>query len=366
MTRSEERRRGKLKLYRRHLTECPHKQKGRAFDSCRCPIWIQGTWGGEAMRHSLGVDTWTAAEKIKRNIEDGVQEEKPKEEGITIKNALAAFIKDCEGRNLSRNTLRKYRTLETRLNDFVSEHDALRSLDKERVRSFRAAWKLSALSASKEIGHLRTFFVYCIDRGWLQENPTKTLKAPQIKIIPRLPFSETEIQNILSKAEDDRELAFLLTLRHTGLRIGDASLLRVSHLLENRLFLRTTKAGTPVSILIPDSLLNLLKKLPPKGGYLFLRGESVHPHTASDLWRKRIKAICKEVGIVPDHPHRFRHSLAADLLSKGVTVENVAAILGNSPAIVGRHYSQWIQSRQDALDVALQSTWKPALQVVKK
>jgi integrase len=127
------------------------------------------------------------------------------------------------------------------------------------------------------------------------------------------------------------------------------------------LYLYTTKAGTPVSILLPENLVSLLKKLPPKGRYFFLRGESTHPHTASDLWRKRIKAICKEVGIVPDHPHRFRHSLAADLLSKGISVENVAAILGNSPAIVAKHYSQWISSRQDALDAALQSTWKPAL-----
>jgi integrase len=148
------------------------------------------------------------------------------------------------------------------------------------------------------------------------------------------------------------------------LRIGDASLLRVSALSGNRIFLYTTKAGTPVSILIPDSLLNLLKKLAPRGGYFFIRGESTHPHTTSDLWRKRIKAICKEVGIVPDHPHRFRHSLAADLLSRGVSVENVAAVLGNSPAIVSKHYSQWISSRQDALDAALESTWKPALRIV--
>ena len=35
---------GKLKLYRRHLNNCQHKHKGRGYDSCRCPIWVQGTW----------------------------------------------------------------------------------------------------------------------------------------------------------------------------------------------------------------------------------------------------------------------------------------------------------------------------------
>lgn len=336
---------------------------------CRCPLWATGTLEGAPYRKSLKTRSFERAEHLKREIENGTQPEQPK--GITIKDALAAFIKDCEGRNLSQNTLRKYRTLETGVNAYVERGPVaglrrLTDFTSERVRDFRASWNLSPLTASKQLGHLRTFFAFCIQNDWIMKNPAKSIKAPQLKIIPRLPFGEKEIQNILAKAEDDRELAFLLTLRHTGLRIGDASLLRVSQLHENRIHLYTTKAGTPVSILIPDNLVRLLKALPPKGGYFFLRGESIHPHTASDLWRKRIKAICKEVAVVPDHPHRFRHSLAADLLSRGVSVENVAAILGNSPAIVIKHYSQWISSRQDALDAALQSTWKPALRIVKK
>jgi hypothetical protein len=45
------------------------------------------------------------------------------------------------------------------------------------------------------------------------------------------------------------------------------------------------------------------------------------------------------------------------LLSKGVPVSEVAAILGNSPAIVEKHYSQRIQSRQDRLNEAVKATW---------
>lgn len=76
--------------------------------------------------------------------------------------------------------------------------------------------------------------------------------------------------------------------------------------------------------------------------------------------------MCKEAGIMPDHPHRFRHSLAADLLLKGASVEDVAAILGNSPAIVQKHYSQWIKSRQDRLDSFIEKTWQTPLKLVKK
>jgi integrase len=335
-------------------------------------LWATGTLEGKPYRKTLKTRSFERAEQLKRRLEDGIKPPQEKPKGITIKDALAAFIENCEQRNLTPKTLSKYRTLETRLNDFVELGSLpglqrLAELTGEHVRRFRAGWKLSPLTASKELGHLRTFFAFCIENDWITKNPAKA-KTLKIKVNPnpRLPFSEQEIQNILAQAKNDRELAFLLTLRHTGLRIGDTALLRVSHLSGSRVHLYTTKAGTPVSILVPPNLVSLLKSLPLKGGYFFLRGESIHPHSTSDAWRKRIKAICKNLKIVPDHPHRFRHTLAADLLTKGVSVENVAAILGNSPAIVMKHYSQWIRTRQDALDAALESTWKPQLALVKK
>jgi site-specific recombinase XerD len=371
MTKSEERRHGKLKLYRRHLSSCVHRSKGRAFDSCKCPIWIQGTWKGERRREALGVDTWAAAEKIKRNIEDGVEikKEESKEEsrGITIKDALSAYISASEVNDLSAGTLKKYRRLESRLTAYAERERVgdLASFNLTHIERYRAQWKLSALTAQKEIGFLRAFFTFCIRHDWIEKNPAKLIKTPKLKDAPRIPFSEKEIQNILSQGQDDRELAFLMVLRHTGLRIGDASFLKVSQVSDGRIYLYTAKSGAPVSVLIPETLASLLKKLPASGGYFFIRGDSTHQHTVSDLWRKRIKAICKTLEIKPDHPHRFRHFLAADLLSRGVSVENVAAILGNSPAVVIKHYSQFVKTRQDALDAALKATWQPALVRVK-
>jgi hypothetical protein len=53
------------------------------------------------------------------------------------------------------------------------------------------------------------------------------------------------------------------------------------------------------------------------------------------------------------HPHQFRHMFATKLLSHGTSVENVAALLGNSPKIVWKHYAAWVAERQEALDQAV-------------
>ena len=50
------------------------------------------------------------------------------------------------------------------------------------------------------------------------------------------------------------------------------------------------------------------------------------------------------------HAHRYRHTLATRLLEQGATFEQVADILGNSPAVVRKHYGKWSKGRQDNID----------------
>jgi site-specific recombinase XerD len=66
-------------------------------------------------------------------------------------------------------------------------------------------------------------------------------------------------------------------------------------------------------------------------------------------WRT-LSAVFKRAKVADAHPHRFRHTLASDLLGQGATIEEIAGILADSPATVRRHYAKWTpeyQARQD-------------------
>jgi integrase len=74
-----------------------------------------------------------------------------------------------------------------------------------------------------------------------------------------------------------------------------------------------------------------------------------------------LKPIFKAAGLAGNPtPHQFRHTFASKLLSAGVKVDDVAALLGNSPNIVRKHYAAWIKERQDRLDdvIASANGWK--------
>lgn len=351
-----------LTLYRRHTKTCG--QPDRYYRRCKCPVWVEGTKDdGQYVRLSLKLSSWERAEDRKRELEAGspylatsAAMNSPK--CTSVREATAKFFAECEARNLSEATLRKYRLLIKLTNEFADAHLVdLRTFDVERVREFRKSWKDGPRASGKKLERLRAFFKFCVENKWIEASPAVTLRAPLVKDKPTMPFTRDEMARILEKA--GYSLAFILTLRYTGMRISDAAMLRADGLRGNRVFLYTQKTGVPVYVPIPDSLTNLLAGLNPVAGYLFLRGESTRLDTCTDLWRRQLARVFKNAEISNGHPHRFRDTFAVELLQSGVPIEHVSILLGHSSIkVTEKHYSPWVKTRQDILEEEVRRTWE--------
>jgi len=126
-------------------------------------------------------------------------------------------------------------------------------------------------------------------------------------------------------------------------------------------------AGSPVYLPIPDMLNLALDAMPnPRGAeaepkYYFWNGVTSR-RAAKGTAERTLAAVFKESKVVRPHAHRFRHTLATELLGRGASFEDVADILGNSPAIVRKHYAKWSPARQKRIDslmeaVSLGTNW---------
>lgn len=71
-------------------------------------------------------------------------------------------------------------------------------------------------------------------------------------------------------------------------------------------------------------------------------GERRWPHV-SRCSKARIAEILNA------HPHRFRHTLATEILAKGGTLQDVADILGISIKVAEKHYEKWSPARQERI-----------------
>jgi integrase len=59
--------------------------------------------------------------------------------------------------------------------------------------------------------------------------------------------------------------------------------------------------------------------------------------------------VFRRAKIAGAHAHRFRHTLATDILARGGTMAHVADVLGISEHIARRHYAKWSAARQERI-----------------
>jgi site-specific recombinase XerD len=359
-----------LTIWRRHTGSCPHRRKGRNVLKCNCPLWADGYVNGKrVLRQSLGT------RDMARGRKKAVSLESP-DNGVfkLVAEAVSAFLEHCKSEGLKHSTIRKYRNALTHLNGFCEQKgiDGISDLTTDGLDEFRAGRDLKPITALKELELLRQFCGFCWDRKWASENVARRIKAPRnIKPNDVVPFTPAEIQRITAACSEmgrtvyERLRAFgmVLTLRYTALRVGDVSLLSRDRITRDgnrwRIFLRTEKSGKPVFLPIPQELKDALDSVPFPGGS---RPESKHyfwngittERAVKGIADRTLRAVFKKSGVANAHAHRFRHTLATELLGNGATFEDVADILGNSPEIVRRHYAKWSPARQARIDDLMQ------------
>ena len=362
---------GSLALYRRHLSRCKHTDKGNRWTRCQCPIWVQGSIGGETIRRSLNTGNWTAASSIAHQWQASGRVGVLKPELPTVADAVDRFLEEATVRNLAATTIKKRRELLVgKLVPFCAHrgHRQLRDLTVERLREFRRGWKYSPLSAVKRLEYLRAFLRFCVEAGWIERNPAAALKPSKVPHRPTLPYTEEEVDRLLVAA---RALVGLRAVRPTHraddlpaplLWTADAGrrVSRTARLDGDKLFLYQQKTGTPVYCPLPPVVVEQLSALKNANERYFFYDGTSQPESMVKSWDR----VFKKVGETADppvancHPHRFRDTFAVSLLLKGVSLDSVSKLLGHSSIkITERHYAPWVKARQDQLETEVRRIW---------
>src|SRR6185369_8288392 len=122
-----------------------------------------------------------------------------------------------------------------------------------------------------------------------------------------------------------RVRALVLTLRYSGMRIGDCIGLQKAHLQDDKLFLNTQKSGSRIFVPLPEFAASALEKITNGSSYFFWTGKGLRKSAVAD-WQRALRKLF-ELAEVKGNPHMFRHTFATDLLSKGIPMEDVSVLL---------------------------------------
>jgi integrase/recombinase XerD len=381
-----------LSIYRRHQKGCPHGRKKRRYWLCRCPIWFDGRIRGQRIHQSMHLVDWDDAQRL---AEQWIRTEKilgglaqPEltlsstsnscllplsENRHTLEDAWDQFEKKEKERNLSTATIYKYGLLRRQMEAFAARR-GLRFLQDFRLdilEMFQSEWRESAVTRSKKLERLKAFFRTATARAGIDDNPALLLKGPKLEPNPTRPFTKSEMSRILAAIERypdksgrfgrpnaSRLRAFVLTLRYSGLRIGDVTSLHVERLDGSKIFLYSQKTGVPVYCVLPPFVAEALATiLRLSENYFFWTGAS-KLHTAVGTWQRTLKKLFNLAAVPTGHAHRFRDTFSVELLLAGVPIEDVSILLGHcNIEITQNHYAPWVRDRQVRLEADLQRAW---------
>lgn len=185
-------------------------------------------------------------------------------------------------------------------------------------------------------------------------------------------FDEEEFENITSylSANQDRANLGLLLMFVTGVRVGELAALKREDLGTGCVNIRRTetridngnhtnsylvkdfpktKAGVR-SAIVPEEYNWVLSKLKEGSGeFVFMRNGS-RMHT--DAFRKRLRSICKKLGIYSKSPHKIRKTYGTILLDNNVDRALITSQMGHSNITVTEtHYHRNRKSLEQKLEI---------------
>lgn len=85
-----------------------------------------------------------------------------------------------------------------------------------------------------------------------------------------------------------------------------------------------------------ESLKLYLKTRKDKNEALFLNNKNNRIAPGGIRWI--LNDISKKIGVENIHPHRFRRTLATDLLNKGMAIQDVSKVLGHANVSITQTY----------------------------
>jgi len=376
-----------LNIYRRHVKTCLHRSEGARYLKCSCPIWVIGEINGKTIRRTLKTRDMQRAIRLAERIErpsverfdllpcaqlgcnERVERGRCSQHQRGIADAIGAFhaAKADLSEGTKRNNRRALRVFQEHVGD-VAVHE----IQAEKIDAFRSVRGISANTWTKELQILRNFFKFCVQRKWTSENPAVVVLMPKnVKPTDKEPYNPNEIVKILAACdtfgqqayERLRARAMVLLFRHTALRISDVATFSRDRIRNGEVYLRTLKNGKVVKLPLHPELKKALDVVPlPRGAtgacrYYFWSGNGTTRALTRDITRT-MKAVFKESAVPQAHSHRFRHTLATEILGvPGGTFEDVADVLGISPSIARKHYAKWSRQRQDRVSKVMQSVF---------
>ena len=258
----------------------------------------------------------------------------------TASNHFLPFFKNKNIDEITKSDIRAYQT-ERKLE--------LMTLEKNRGKRES---EINFRSINYEIIIISHFFNFCMEKGFVENNPaSETKKLNEIKRIKTL--SDEDIKKLILGATNKLTMDIIAFLIYSGCRKGEALNLKWENVdIENEIIgIKGTKTKNDRYIPMSDVLKSLLRGIERNQDSLYVfnnKGAKIVD------FKHSFKTACRKAGLTDLRIHDLRHVFASKMVMNGTSLYITGELLGHRTTQMTKRYSHLVP---DTLKKAVDDVW---------
>ncbi|PNV58935.1 integrase [Clostridium sp. chh4-2] len=302
----------------------------------------------QAMTPSLRSEQLDELENVLYIQFHGVQVIEEKYEMVESVNGneakINAFIgsKHTTGRKM--NTLKQYSTEIHKMLQFLGKKiEDITTMDLRYYYSVSRQNGIAMSTMQTRLHYLSSFWDFLTVEGLVTDNPVRRIGSLMLERTIKKPFSQEDLEALRVNCGSLRDRALMEFLYSTGVRVSELVALNVEDIeMGKQELIVYGKGSKERRVYLTDNAKFYLKR--------YLRERCSQTGTSMEELGNRplfatldrpfnrltvagvqymLRQLGKRSGIAHVHPHRFRRTIATDLLSRGMPVEQVKEYLGH-------------------------------------
>lgn len=239
-----------------------------------------------------------------------------------------------EGR--SEGTLEQYRLRISQMLGFLGK--SAEDITVYDLRYFLACYRRARKVSNSTLDNIRrclkAFFSWLAAEGHVDRNPAAALKPIQKQKVIRRAYSQKELERIRNACRTKRDIALVEFLYSSGCRVSEVSSLDVGDVDFSKMEVKVIGKGNKERIvyMTEKCTMYLQEYLESRRGRqeaLFSSSRAPHRRLGKNGIEKALKKLGERAKVSNVHPHRYRRTMATDLINRGCNIQDVQKLLGH-------------------------------------
>ena len=207
------------------------------------------------------------------------------------------------------------------------------------LRYYLATYKERRKVSNRTLDGIRrcfsSFFSWLSAEGMIGRNPCATLSQIKYTKVVKKPYTAPEMERLKQACTTLRDLALIEFLYASGCRVSEVVRLNRDDInFQTRDAVVLGKGNkertiylTPVALMHLQDYLNTRTDTDP---CLFASVRTPYKRLSKAGIERTLKKLGESANVTNVHPHRYRRTLATNLLDRGANIQDVAAVLGHA------------------------------------